>query len=158
MKFTHRTKSTVRGAAAGLALLAGSLITGTIPASAQTGRNGQIHILKDCRTFSGIPGSSYCQIMNSNVPEFLPAGTRTYYNQITAGPTAGAAGFLDSNVFVYANESQWAVGRCTVPNDNNPGLCTLSDGIGPLAGFSARVVVTYTPGGDGFLYTWDGTY
>ena len=157
MKMTRFTNITVRGAAAGLTLLAVSLITGAGPASAQNGKNGQLHIVKDCGTFTGVPGSSYCQIMSSNLPE-LPAGTKIYYDQITGGPTAGVAGFLDSNVFVYVSESQWAVGRCTVPNDNNPGLCTLSDGVGPLAGFSARVVVTYTPGGDGYLYAWDGTY
>ena len=157
MKFTRFAKITARSAAAGLTVLAVSLITGTIPASGQNGRNGQLHIVKDCGTFSGIPGSSYCQIVSSNLPE-LPAGTKIYYDQITAGPTAGVAGFLDSNVFVYVSESHWAVGRCTVSNDNNPGLCTLSDGVGPLAGFSARIVVTYIPGGDGALYAWNGAY
>ena len=144
-------------AAAGLTALAVSLITGAIPASAEDGRNGRLHIMKDCGKFSGIPGSSYCQIVYSDLPE-LPVGTKIYYDQLAGNPTAGAAGFLDSNVFVYISESQWAVGRCTVPNDNLPGLCTLSDGIGPLAGLSARVVVTYKPGGDGALYAWDGTY
>ena len=95
--------------------------------------------------------------MYSNLPQ-LPIGTKIYYNQISGNPTAGTAGFLDSNVFVYISESQWAVGRCTVPNDNNPGLCTLSDGVGSLSGISVRVVVTYKPGGDGALYAWDGTY
>ncbi|HLG98276.1 MAG TPA: hypothetical protein VKX49_18315 [Bryobacteraceae bacterium] len=144
-------------AAAGLTVLAVSLITGATPASAENGQNGQLHIVKDCGTFSGTPGSSYCQIVSSNLPE-LPAGTKIYYDQITAGPTAGVAGFLDSNVFVYISESQWAVGRCTVPNDNHPGLCILSDGVGSLAGFTARINVTYKPGGDGFLYAWNGTY
>jgi hypothetical protein len=144
-------------AAAGLTVLAVSLITGAMPASAENGQSGQLHIVKDCGTFSGIPGSSYCQIVSSNVRE-LPAGTKIYYDQITAGPTAGVAGFLDSNVFVYISESQWAVGRCTVPNDNNPGLCILSDGVGSLAGITARINVTYKPGGDGFLYAWNGTY
>ncbi|HEY2018269.1 MAG TPA: hypothetical protein VGH38_32410 [Bryobacteraceae bacterium] len=157
MQFTRFSKFTAPGAAAGLTLLAVSLITGAGQAAAQSGRNGQLHIVKDCSTFSGFPGSSYCQIVSSSLPE-LPAGTKIYYNQITAGPTAGTAGFLDSNVFVYISESQWAVGRCTVPNDNSPGLCTLSDGVGPLAGFSARIVVTYSPGGDGAMYAWDGTY
>ena len=154
MKFIRFTKITAR-AAAGLTVLTVSLTTGTILASGQNdqgGRNGRVHIVKDCGVFTGVPGSSFCQIVTSNVPE-LPAGTKIYYDQITAGPTAGAAGFLDSNVFVYVSESPWAVGRCTVPNDNLPGLCTLSDGIGPLAGFSARVVVTYQAGGDGFCMT-----
>jgi len=127
-----------------------------VPLAAQEGRNGKVHIVKDCGTFSGTAGSSFCTVVSSDLPE-LPAGTRIYYDQITAGPNAGS-GFLDSNVFVYISESQWAVGRCTVPNDNNPGLCTLSDGVGSLAGFSARIVVTYKPGGDGALYAWDGTY
>jgi hypothetical protein len=158
MKFTRFKKITACCSAAGLTVLALSLITTTIPASAQTDRIGQLHIVKDCTYptyFSGIPGSSYCLIESSNLPE-LPSGTKIYYNQITDGPTAGAAGFLDSTVFLYVNDTQWAVGRCTVANDNKtPGLCTLSDGVGPLAGFSARIVVTHTGGP---MYTWDGTY
>jgi hypothetical protein len=157
MKLTRYTKITVRGAAAGLTVLALSLMTGAITAPAQDGRNGQLHIVKDCGTFRPIPGSAYCTIIMSDLAG-LPRGTRIYYDQLTGNPTAGAAGFLDSNVFVYISESQWAVGRCTVPNDNLPGLCTLSDGIGPLAGFTARINVTYKPGGDNQLYAWDGTY
>ncbi len=151
MKLTRFAKITPLGAAAGLMLLTVALITGSVPAAAQEGQNGQLHIEKDCGTFSGIPGSSFCTVMTSNLPE-LPPGTRIYYDQITAGPSAGPAGYLDSNVFVYVNEGQWAVGRCTVRNDNPPvplGICTLSDGLGPLAGFTARVTVTYKPGGDG---------
>ena len=101
------------------------------------GEGGQLHIVKDCGTFTGVPGSSYCTIISSNLPE-LPAGTRIYYDQTTAGPSAGP-GYLDSNVFVYVKEGQWAVGRCTLGYP--PGLCTLSDGIGPLAGFTARITL-----------------
>ena len=143
--------------AAAIPLAAIAAVALVVPLAAEEGRSGQLHILKDCGTFTGVPGSSFCTIVNSNLPE-LPAGTKIYYDQITAGPTAGTAGYLDSNVFVYISESQWAVGRCTVPNDNKPGLCTLSDGLGPLAGFSARIVVTFKPGGDGALYAWDGPY
>jgi hypothetical protein len=157
MKLHHFSCITVSRAAAGLTLLAVSMISRANPALAQNGRNGQIHIVKDCSTFSGVPGSSYCQITTSDLPE-LPAGTKIYYDQISGGPTAGVAGFLDSNVFIYISETQWAVGRCTVPNDALPGLCTIYDGVGPLAGFSARIVVTYKPGGDGALYAWDGTF
>jgi len=168
MKFTRFTKITARRVAAGLTVLAVSLIAGASPASAQNlgvgqrddhnGRNGRLHIVKDCDTFSGIPGSSTCHIVESNLPE-LPSGTIIYYNQITGGPTAGAKGYLDSTIFVYVREGQWAVGRCTIANDDaTPGLCTLSDGEGPLAGFSARIVVTHAPGGDGYLYNWDGKY
>jgi hypothetical protein len=145
------------GAAAGLTLLTIWLIAGASPASAQDDSLGRLRVVKDCETWSGIPGSTYCQIVRSDFPE-LPAGTRIYYNQITDGPTAGPAGFLDSTIFVYVNDRQWAVGRCTVPNDNQPGLCTLSDGVGSLAGLRARIEVTYKPGGSGFLYAWNGSY
>ena len=127
-----------------------------VPLAAQERRNGQLHIVKDCGTFSGIPGSSFCTIKTSNLPE-LPAGTQIYYDQIAAGPSAGP-GYLDSNVFVFVNTGQWAVGRCTVPNDKGPGICTFSDGFGALAGFTARINVTYTPGGSGYLYDWNGRY
>jgi hypothetical protein len=157
MKSTRFAKITTLGVAGGLTLLAVALIAGAIPAGAQDEENRPLHIVKDCGTFRPNPGSAYCTIITSNLDE-LPPGTRIYYDQLTGNPTAGAAGFLDSNVFVYISESQWAVGRCTVPNDNLPGLCTLSDGVGPLAGFTARITVTYKLGGDGALYAWDGTY
>ena len=138
------------------ALVAVALV---VPLAAQNGRNGQLHIVKDCAMESGIPGSDFCTIVTSNLPE-LPAGTQIYYD-LSAGPTAGP-GYFDDNIFVFVNTSQWAVGRCTGPNNiNTPGtggLCTLSDGFGPLAGFTARINVTYSPGGNGSLYAWDGTY
>jgi hypothetical protein len=155
MRGTRFSKAMIRGAA-GLTLVAMSLLAGAGSLSADDGRYARLRIVKDCDTWSNIPGSTFCHITRSNVPE-LPAGTNIYYDQITAGPTAGP-GFLDSNVFVYVNESQWAVGRCTVPNDNGPGLCTLSDGVGALAGLHARIVVTYKPGGSGYVYAWNGTY
>jgi hypothetical protein len=157
MKFTRLANITTHGLAASLTLLAVVLTTGTIGAGAEEDDSRPLHIVKDCATFNPIPGSAYCTIITSDVAE-LPPGTRVYYDQITAGPTAGVAGFLDSNVFIYINENHWAVGRCTVPNDSLPGLCTISDGVGPLAAFSARINVTYKPGGDGALYAWDGTY
>jgi hypothetical protein len=133
-----------------------SLITGAIPASAQNGRTGQLHIVKDCGSFSGVPGNSFCTIVSSNLNE-LPTGSQIYYDQVTGGPAAGM-GFVDSNIFVYVKPGQWAVGRCTIGYDGNPGVCTLLDGAGALAHITARVVVTYKPGGDGALYAWDGPY
>jgi hypothetical protein len=128
-------------------ILTVSLLAVAISASAQNGRNGHLHIVKDCGS------GAYCQIVTSNLPE-LPAGTRIYYNQPTGGPAAGN-GFMDSTVFVYVSESQWAVGRCTLSIGTFRGLCTLSDGVGPLAGFSARIEVTSLglP-----IFSWDGTY
>jgi hypothetical protein len=131
-----------------------------VPLTAEEGRSGKLHILKDCGQESGIPGSDYCIIVASNLPE-LPAGTRIYYD-LNAGPTAGP-GYFDQNIFVFVNPNQWAVGRCTGPNDfittpGRVGLCTISDGVGRLAGFTARMKVTYRPGGNGFLFGWDGPY
>jgi hypothetical protein len=148
--------------ATGLAVLAYSLGTGAAPAAAFEAPSGQLHIVKDCSGFSGMPGSSYCTIVISNLAQ-LPVGTRIYYDQITGGPSVPgpSGGYLDSNIFVYFNDNQWAVGRCTVTNNNVlplVGICTLSDGFGVLAGFSARVDVAWLPGGDGMLYTWNGTY
>jgi hypothetical protein len=157
MKFTRFRKIRAEATAAVLTVFGVSLMAGAIAACAQNGQNGKLHIVKDCSMESGIPGSDYCQIVSSNRPE-LPAGTKIYYD-LNPGPTVGTAGFSDTNIFVYVSDSQWAVGRCTVPNNinqNKPGLCTISDGVGSLAGFSARIVVTYT--GNGFLYAWDGTY
>ena len=154
MKFTRFAKIMVPCATAGLMLLAVPLVTGASPVAAQEGNNGQLHILKDC----GIPTNpqNTCQILHSNLSA-LPAGSLIYYDQVTGGPSAGP-GYLDSNVFVYVKSGQWAVGRCTVANDASAGICTLSDGVGPLAGITVRVNVTYTPGGDGALFAWDGTY
>jgi hypothetical protein len=71
-------------------------------------------------------------------------------------------GYFDDNIFVFVDTSQWAVGRCTGPNNiNTPGtggICTLSNGFDPLAEFTARINVTYSPGGNGSLYAWDGPY
>ncbi|HEY6343588.1 MAG TPA: hypothetical protein VIY49_18990 [Bryobacteraceae bacterium] len=145
--------------ATGLAVLAYSLSTGAAPAAAFEERNGQLHIVKDCGNgnFSGVPGNSFCAIVSSNLDE-LPAGSRIYYDQISGGPSIGAAGVLDSNIFVYVKPGQWAVGRCTLDNNSNFGVCTLAYGSGALANITARVSVTYKPGGDGALYAWDGTY
>jgi hypothetical protein len=147
----------------GMNIAALAVVAIGVPLAAQNAGNGQPLIVKDCSPsyFSGIPGSSYCLIVASNLAQ-LPKGTRIYYDQITGGPSVAgpSGGYLDSNIFVYVNDNQWAVGRCTVTNANSPfiGICTLSGGIGALAGFSARVDVGYLPGGDGNLYAWYGPY
>jgi hypothetical protein len=149
-----------------IGMIAGAVLLGAIgtvapvvPLAAQQGRTGQVHILKDCSGESGVPGSDFCIILSSNLPD-LPAGTKIFYD-LSAGPSVGP-GYFDQNIFIFVSPTQWAVGRCTGPNDINTlgpvGLCTISDGIGPLAGFSARVNVTYSPGGTGSQFGWDGTY
>ena len=133
-----------------------------VPVGAQHGRNGPLHIVKDCAQESGIPGKDFCVIVSSNLPQ-LPPGTQIYYD-LNAGPSGdpgyAGPGYFDQNIFVFVDQNQWAVGRCTGPNDiNTPGaegLCTLSDGIGALAGVTARIKVTW--GGSGLLFAWDGRY
>ena len=146
-----------------VAVSLGALAAATlaVPLAAQQGRNGQVHIVKDCGAESGVPGSDFCVIETSNLWQ-LPPGTRIYYD-LNPGPTAGP-GYFDQNIFVFVNDRQWAVGRCTGPNNiitvGPEGLCTITDGIGALAGFTARIKVTYypNPAGSGLEFGWDGTY
>jgi len=156
MKF--KVTTTMFGLALALAasFVTHSLTTGAASVLAFDGQTGQLHIVKDCATFSGLAGS-YCTIKSSNLAQ-IPAGSQIYYDQPSGGPPIGGMGFLDSNILVYVGPGDWAVGRCTLDNNSNLGVCTLSYGTGPLAGVIARANVTYQPGGDGALYAWDGTY
>lgn len=145
-----------------LALSLGALavVTPAVPLAAEEGRGGRVRIVKDCGDEQPIPGGDFCVIVSSNVPQ-LPAGTRIYY-ELSDSPTPGP-GYFDNNIFVFVNANQWAVGRCTGPNDfvttpRREGLCTLTDGVGELAGIFARMKVTHLPGGSGLLFAWDGRY
>lgn len=153
------TKTFASMALAVFAALALSISTGARPAAASNAQNGQIHVTKDCSNYTGGAGA-YCTIESSNLAA-IPAGTRVFYDQqhgIPAPNGPSAAGMLDSNIVLYAGLGNWAVGRCTLDVDGT-GLCTFSDGVGPLAGFSGRVNVTYTPTAtDPALFSWDGTY
>jgi hypothetical protein len=121
----------------------------TLALTAQSGRNGQLHVTKECSQNTGAPGS-FCTITSSNIPE-IEVGTKVYYDQAFGIP----AGMLDSNVVLHVGQGNWAVGRCTIDRTTGAGLCTFSDGVGPLTGFTARVDVSHTGGPN---YRWDGTY
>jgi hypothetical protein len=140
---------------AGFAVLALSLLVGTIPVAAQNGQKGQLHTQKVCpsSTFTGKPGS-YCTIAVSDFSA-IPVDTKIYYDQPSALPE-GTVAFLDGPVVLYVGTGNWAVGRCTVDFSTVQGLCTFSDGTGPLAGFSARLDVRIDRA-TGITY-WDGTY
>ena len=134
-------------------LLGVSLVTGASPVAAQEGNNGQLHIVKDC----GIPTNppNTCQILHSNLSA-LPAGSLIYYDQVTGGPSMPPA--------IWTAMSWSTSSPASGPSRGAPWQMTprresalLSDGVGPLAGITVRVNVTYTPGGDGALFTWDGT-
>ena len=141
---------------AGFAAIVLSIVAAPIPASAQEGQKGQIHVQKVCppATFTGAPGS-YCTITVSDLAEIPANVTSVYYdepNPLPIGPLA----FLDSKVVIYVGTGNWAAGRCTVDFSTGLGLCTVSDGTGTLAGFSARIDVRIDFG-TGITY-WDGTY
>lgn len=132
----------------GLALALFVSLSGS-SASAFDGRNGRLHIQKDCAGYTGVPGG-HCKITASNLAE-IPAGSLVFYDQAAGIP----AGLLDSNVVLDAVDGNRAVGRCTLDLSTGHGLCTFSDGTGNLAGFTARLDVSYVAG---TLWAWDGTY
>jgi hypothetical protein len=118
-------------------------------ASANGDRNGRIHITKDCSAYSGLAGG-HCTIASSNLPE-IPSGSNVYYDQ----PFGAPAGLLDSNVVLDTGNGNRALGRCMLDGSTGLGLCTFSDGTGQLAGFTARINVSFL---GGKLWAWEGTY
>ena len=150
----------VTPALAGFAVLTFSLSTGAAPARAFEAQTGQLHIVKDC----GVPGTpaNTCKIVSSNLAE-LPVGSLIFYDQ--NGPAPGTTpaigrGVMDSNIFIYVQSGDWAVGRCTLDLNTGLGVCTLSYGSGPLATISAKANVSFLqvlPGGV-VEFILDGTY
>jgi hypothetical protein len=145
MKFKNPT-ITIASFTLALVICAGAAAASV---SASDGRNGRIHITKDCTPFNGMAGG-HCTIASSNLPE-IPPDSNVYYDQSFGVP----AGMLDSNVVLDAGNGNRAVGRCTLDGSTGLGLCTFSDGTGQLAGFTARINVS--PLG-GKLWAWEGTY
>ena len=114
--------------------------------SAQDARTGRLHVTKNCTGYDNKAGDS-CTITSSTLGAIADA--KVTYDQAADIPL----GMLDSNVVLDAGNGNWAVGRCTVGSSG--GLCTFTDGIGELAGFQARVDVSYISGDD---WAWEGTY
>jgi hypothetical protein len=159
MKFPElRTLRTL--SIAGFAALVLCTLAAPTPAAAQEGRKGQIHVQKICPTsgpnvtFTGAPGS-YCTITVSDLAEIPAYVARVYYDEPNPLPI-GAVAFADSKIVLYVGTGNWAAGRCTVDFSTGLGLCTVSDGTGTLAGFSARIDVRidFASG----ITFWDGTY
>src|SRR5262245_50025227 len=73
----------------------------------------------------------------------------TYFRR--SEPKVNITAFLGNNRL----SSNRAVGRCTLDLSTGLGLCTFSNGIGRLAGFTAEVNVSCL---SGTLCTLDGTY
>jgi hypothetical protein len=126
-----------------------ALTTGVVSVSASgpSERTGSLHVTKECGDYHGKPGD-FCSIMSSNLPA-IKVGAKVFYDQADGIPN----GILDSNVVLDAGAGNRAVGRCTVDDTTNLGLCTFSDGTGQFAGFQARVLVDCTS-----ICRWDGAY
>jgi hypothetical protein len=136
--------------ATGVALLAalGSCVSAASSQNQAPRKEKAFHATKDCSGFSGLVGA-YCTIRTSNV-KALKAGSKIFYFQ-QASPTA-----LDSDIVIYVRRGTVATGHCFLrPAD--PGLCTISNGTGKLAGFHLRVRVTADTSIPK-LFHWDGTY
>ena len=112
-------------------------------------RNRRLHVEKDCTDYNFAAGG-FCTIKVSNLSE-IQVDSKVIYDQAFGIP----AGLLDSNVVLDAGNGDRAVGRCTLDGAAGSGLCTFSDGTGRLAGFHARVDVSYLGGNH---WAWDGTY
>jgi len=150
-----RLKNTTRMLVCGLAAAAGFIavihsLSGVTPVLAYSPPRGQLHITKLCPTYTGAAGD-HCTVATSNITE-LPSGTTVYYDQAFGIP----AGNLDSNIMIYVSSGNWAVGRCTVEGATGHGLCTVTDGVGPLAGFRAHINVVIDATTQ--ITYWDGTY
>lgn len=132
---------------AGVVALSHSLGAGAASVWAQSARNGDLHVTKECSQDTGAAGD-FCTITSSNIAE-MAVGSKVYYDQ----PAGIPKGLLDSNVVLDAGSGNRAIGRCTLDLTTGLGRCSFSDGTGQFAGFSARVDVDCTSG-----CHWDGTY
>ena len=127
------------------ALMAASVGPASVSASERT---RELHVTKECSQYNAAAGS-FCTITSSNLAK-IPIGSKVFYDQAAGIP----AGLLDSNVVLDAGHGNRAVGRCTLDLATGLGLCTFTDGTGRLAGFQARVDVSYL----GPDWAWEGTY
>jgi hypothetical protein len=134
---------------ASFVMLALALSWGLPSVLAHNGKSGSLHVTKDCPEYKGAAGD-HCTIASSDLAE-IAVGSRIYYDQAAGIPT----GLLDSNVVLDAGNGNRAVGRCTLDLSTGLGLCTFSNGLGRLAGFTAEVNVSCL---SGTLCTLDGTY
>jgi hypothetical protein len=158
-----RVKSTAASLA--LMLFAGatltlSMISGAAPVWASDEQSGNLHATKECSQYTGAAGD-FCTI-TAAAGGPIKVNSRVYYDQ-AAGPPVGKGvplGMLDSNVVLDAGGGNRAFGRCSLDLSSFTGLCTFSDGTGELAGFQARINVTFS-GIDSFgrpNFAWNGTY
>jgi hypothetical protein len=104
-------------------------------------------VTKECSQYNGKAGS-FCTITSSNLAA-IKVGSKVFYDQ----RDGIVQGLLDSNIVLDAGNGDRAMGRCTLDDATNLGLCTFSDGTGQFTGFHARVQVDCRTS-----CRWDGTY
>jgi hypothetical protein len=148
MRSTRRFAS-VAGTFAAAAILGVSVLTLAPSVLAATPRYGNLHVVKECRAFTGAAGD-YCTVTSSNIPA-IKVGSKIVYGQ-AAGATA-----LNSDIVLTSGAGNRAIGHCYLGFADGLGLCTIAGGTGAFAGFEASVTVTanstVTKG-----WNWDGTY
>jgi hypothetical protein len=110
MKFKGMTTIFAFGLfASGLALTV-SLSRGAASVSASSDRNGELHLTKDCSTYTGGAGD-FCTITSSNLAAIV-VGSKIFYDQAAGIPI----GMVDSNAVIEAGNGQqddWPLhGRC----------------------------------------------
>ena len=134
---------------ASFVVLALSLRWAATSVLASDGKSGSLHATKNCAEYTGLSGD-HCTIASSDLAE-IAVGSKIYYDQAAGIPT----GLLDSNVVLDAGSGNRAVGRCTLDLSTGLGLCTFSNGLGRLAGFTDEVKVSCLGGP---VCSVDGTY
>jgi hypothetical protein len=114
-------------------------------------RSGDLHVTKECSTYSGHAGD-VCTITSSSV-EAIEVGSKVIYAQAADFSTLT----LDSEVVLDlpGPGNNTASGHCHLNLVTNIGVCTFSGGTGKFMHFQASANVSYLGGPN---YAWDGTY
>jgi hypothetical protein len=146
-------------AVVGVVALAISAASGQPAPPPPPGGDHPLHLEKNCSAYfaAGGPAGGSCTFVYSNIPEIKVApapipsmifGDQAFGIPTVPPPLSGLAGnraVLDSNVLIYVGTGDWAVGRCTLDGTTFLGHCTISDGVGSLAGFHASWDVSGCP-------------
>ena len=126
---------------------------GTVPQaitpslSASSPRSGELHVTKECSSYTGQAGD-FCTITSSSL-KAIEVGSRVVYES-AAGATS-----LDSDVALVVGPGNTAFGHCRLEFATGVGLCTFSGGTGKFNHFHASAAVSYLGGPN---WAWDGTY
>ena len=125
-----------------------ALAVAVAPLASATPRSGTLKVDKNCRGYTGGPGS-FCTFFASNVA-WAPVGTNIFYLQPGQNPT-------DVILDPPGPGNNKAFGSCDLPDGFN-GVCTFAGGTGKFTHFHATITVTYTGGPDGLDFDWEGPY